>query len=223
MNNLHALPLNGPHSEAWLVWGILVSLFLVLVAISAVALWRASRVHQEDDGVKSTTTTDTEPHYFSFNCDCGIRKGLPIPTDGEFEREHNATIARLSSIGETRGKVSEDKNPGSIERGQKGTLPVPPVKQKGLMVLPGGIVEMGPKGDKQPLQAEAERVMQQRRRPRRVLMPKEHPSDHLLGHGITSEERQAAIEDHPRAYRGMRFGYGSRHKRHPVTQGDHDA
>ena len=47
-------------------------------------------------------------------------------------------------------------------------------------------------------------------------------SDSLLGHQITGsregEERQAANEEHQRSYRGMRFGYGSRHKRNPVTQ-----
>jgi len=79
------------------------------------------------------------------------------------------------------------KDFGSIERGVEPTLPVTPEKQK---------------GDNQPLQNEARREMQQRRRPRRVLMPREHPSDYLLGHGITSIPEAYGLEDELRAWKG---------------------
>ena len=79
------------------------------------------------------------------------------------------------------------KDPSSIERGGEGTLPVTPEKQKGQRHALEGMGDKA-KGDKRPLQHEARRVMQQRRRPRRVLMPREHPSDHLLGRGITQQK-----------------------------------
>ena len=50
------------------------------------------------------------------------------------------------------------KDPSSIERGVRPTLPVTPEKQK---------------GQGQPSETEARRVMQQRRRPRRVLLSRE--------------------------------------------------
>ena len=74
-----------------------------------------------------------------------------------------------------------------IEWGGEGTLPLTPEKQKGQRHALEGMGDKA-KGDKRPLQHEARRVMQQRRRPRRVLMPREHPSDHLLGRGITQQK-----------------------------------
>ena len=70
--------------------------------------------------------------------------------------------------------------PSSIEEGMEGTLPPTPGKQKGQGHALEGMGDQV-KSDNQPLQNEARRDMQQRRRPRRVLMTREHPSDHLLG------------------------------------------
>ena len=46
VNNVKALPLNGPNGEACFTWAILAALFLVLVLASIIALRRASRVHK---------------------------------------------------------------------------------------------------------------------------------------------------------------------------------
>ena len=76
--NTHALPLNGPHGEAWLVWGILVALFLALVAISSVALWRASRAHKEDVGKDRGKVSEDIP---TGSIDRGQEATLPVPPE----------------------------------------------------------------------------------------------------------------------------------------------
>ena len=91
----------------------------------------------------------------------------------------------------------------TIERGVEVTLPLTPEKQKGHAHALEGMGDQV-KSDNQPLQNEARREMQQRRRPRRVLMPREHPSDSLLGHGITSIPKAYGLEDELRAFREER-------------------
>jgi len=87
MNNVHALPLNGPNGEAWLLWGLLAALFFVLVAIAAVALWRASRVHKVGEYERKHNATIRR--LLSIGENMGEP---PIPSEAYMNRTPNGSI-----------------------------------------------------------------------------------------------------------------------------------
>ena len=114
---VRALPLNGPNGEAWIFWGVLAGLVLILGCTGLVILWRACR---RSKGVKVT-----------------------IVTPSEILHEKTGGYRRMT-IREGPGKSWPGS---SIEGQAEPTLPGPPEKQKGIHVTTEEAVGIGPSFD----------------------------------------------------------------------------